>query len=338
MMKNVRPTEAQKNRMLNNAFNSKPKKKSPKLRYCIVTAACVLFSTTVYAYADEIKETFYNLLGKDEITTEDVLTGLYNDTDGHINMTVKEVLSDNITTKAIVEYMALDDEGKQWLDNIQKVWDGFYNSIYDPQIEPCIKDDNIAFYGVSYSSGCEELKEYRSDTIRVFEVVCEASAENESTESVTLTYSLKDRFKKKAVLDISQSVEPKDIKLDGKKLPDKHYRLTGIKISPLSLMLYGENHGLYEYGINYIKSVSDEQIDSCCLIMKDGTKRDFINPLPNQTTDEWSNLGGGAWTLGSVINPDVDYDVSILCTSFITKLDVENVAGIELDRLYYPID
>ncbi len=73
-------------------------------------------------------------------------------------------------------------------------------------------------------------------------------------------------------------------------------------------------------------------------IRKDGTKRDFINPLPNQDIDEWAELGGGAWSLGSVINPDVDYDVSILCTSFVTKLDVENVAGIELDGIYYSLE
>lgn len=341
MMEHIRPTEVQKNRMLNNALNHKSEKKSFKLKYCAAALALSMaFSVTVFA--DEIKETFYNLLGRDEIVSQDVLNNIYSDTDGHLTMTVKEVLSDNITTRAIIEYIAHDSEGKQWLKNMQNVTDEFYNSIFDPQIEPCVKDDNMGLYGVSYGYSCTELKEYSSDTTRVFELSCEASGENVGTDCVTLSYCLIDQFDKEAVIDVSESVELKEVKLDGVKSPDKHYRLTGIKYSPLSIMLYGENLGLYEarYSENsyYIKSVADEGIDSCCLIMKDGTKRDFINPLPNQTVDEWAELGGGPWSMGAVCNPDVDYEVSILCTSFITKLDVENVAGIELDGIYYSLE
>ena len=342
MMKHIHPTEAQKNRMLNNALSHRTEKKSFKLKYCaIAAAACVAFSTTVFA--DEIKETFYNLLGADEIVSQDVLSNIYSDTDGHVTMTVKEVLSDNITTRAIIEYMAHDDEGKQWLANMQNVTDEFNDSIFNPQIEPCFKDNNTALYGVCWSYGCDELKEYSSDTTRVFELSCEASGENASTNSITLSYCLIDQFDNETVINVSESVELKEVKLDGVKSPDKHYRLTGVKYSPLSIMIYGENLGLYEAGINendwhYIYSLSDEEIDSCCLIMKDGTKRDFINPLPNQDIDEWFDLGGGGWSLGSVTNPELDYDVSIYCQSFGTKLDVENVAGIELDGIYYSLE
>lgn len=331
MMEHIHPTQTQKNNMLDNVLNSKPKRKIFRFRYCAAAIAIgMAFSVTVFA--DEIKNTIYNLLGRDEIVGEKVLNEVYSDSDGHVKMTVKELLSDNINSKAIIEYTALDDTGKDWLERVGTVREEYNQSIYDVELSPHFKDNNTALYGVSYSYSCYELEEYETETTRVFELSCETSGESYS-ENMVLTYPLMNTVSNEAMINISESVQLKDVKIDGVKAPDKHYRLTGVKYSPLSIMLYGENHGLYESGSknggHYIRTLVNEQIDSLYIIMKDGSKINLEEP---------NDYGYGGWMLGSVTNPDVDYEVSIYCCSFGKAMDINNIAGIEFDGVYYSIE
>ena len=138
MMKHIRPTDCQKNKMLEKAFegSSNQKKHKFKFKYCaVLLAAAMIFSTTT-VFADEIKEAFYNLLGKNEIISEDVLNEVFSDDDGHVKITVKELLSDGINTYAIVEYTALDDKGKWWIDKPLIVGADFSTHINYPQLSP----------------------------------------------------------------------------------------------------------------------------------------------------------------------------------------------------------
>lgn len=332
MMEHIHPTEIQKNNMLNKALNGEPKKQKFKLRYCTgVIAVGMMFSMTVFA--DEIKDTVYNLLGREEIVSENVLNEVYSDTDGHVKMTIKELLSDNINSRAIIEYTALDDTGKDWLKRIENVMQDYNHSIYDMRLSPHFKDNNTALYGVNSGFSCYELEEYTTETTRVFEVSCETSGESYS-EYMVLSYPLMNTVSNETMINISESVKLKDVRIDGVKEPEKHYRLTGVKYSPLSIMLYGENHGLYEAGVNefggyYQKSLSNEQIDSLYIIMKDGSKINLEEP---------NDYGYGGWMLNAVTNPEVDYDVSIYCCSFTKAMNVENIAGIEFDSIYYALN
>lgn len=333
MMEHIRPTEVQKNRMLNNALNPKTEKKSFKLRYCAVAAAaCVAFSTTVFA--DEIKETFYNLLGVDEIVSQDVLSNIYSDTDGHVTMTVKEVLSDKITSKAIVEYSALDNEGEEWIANILKVKEENYNSIFDAKLSPAMKDDNAALYGVNWSYGCELIKEYSSEKNLVCEVICEASGENFGTNELKLEYCMPGNFENEVMIDVIESVELKDVKIDGVKDVDKQYRLMGVKYSPLSFMLYGENCGFY---VDRNKGVFNEtyipegnaSFDSLYIVMKDGTMLDMREP---------NDYGYGGSEMTAVRNPEVEYGLSLYCCSFTQPIDTDEIVGIRFDGIYYSLE
>lgn len=337
LMEHIIPTEEQKDRIFEKAISGKQKQQSKfKVRYCVIAAALAMaIPTTIFA--DEIKEVFYNLLGKNEIVSEDVLTDIYSDDDGHVKITVKELLSDGINSYAIVEYSALDDKGKMWIDKafIEENPENVNYHLNYPNLSPMFKDNNLAIYGVNYSYEAYELEKYHTENSRVFKVTCQASGNNFGTDCMQLEYNLPDKFRVKADINVSQSVQVKDIKIDSSNAPEKFYKPLGIQISPLSIAIYGKDLGIVESGRNslggyYQKAVNYEEVDSLYIFMKDGRKYDLI------FFDEDSILDtGGAMT--HVSNPDVEYDIVIYTGAFAEPLDISLIAGFELDGVYYPL-
>lgn len=332
MMKHIYPTQEQKNNMLEKVFEPEPEKvkRGFRIKYCIpAVALAVIFSTTVFA--EEIKNTFYGLLGKNEIVSEEVLNDVYTDTDGHVRMSVKEVLSDKITSYAIIEYTAFDEKGQDWLDNYLTV-----HKLNALTISPFMKDGNTSLYGVNYGYNCEEQLEYQTENTRVFKTSYYASGVNFGTDSVDLIYPLADKWENHAVIDVSESVTLKDVKIDSDKAPEKYYKPLGIKISPLSMNIYGKDLGIVEKGElkgggTYTKVVHKETIDSLYLIMKDGSKHDL---LTNETRILADDSGA---MLACVSNPEIDYDCSIYSSAFRDYMDLSIIDGIELDGVYYPL-
>ncbi len=343
MMEHLRPTEYQKNEMLEKAFSGiiKKPKRSFRLKYCIIAATAVLLFSGTTVFADEIKAVFYNLLGKNELVSEDVLNEVYSDDDGHVKITVKEFLSDRINSYAIIEYTALDDKGKKWIDKalIVENMDAMTQHMNYPDMFPNFKDNNTALYGVNYNHGAEELIEYHTENSRVFKVVCLASGGDFGTNSMKLLYNLPDKWKTEATIDISESVQITDIEIDNSLAPDKYYKPLGIRISPLSLLIYGEDLGIVESGVNqsgnwYQKIVHDENIDSLYLIMKDGKKYNILD----YSLDDSSIMLNSTAMLTHVSNPEVEHDIIIYTSAFEEPIDLELIDGIELDGVYYPID
>lgn len=340
MMGHIRPTDCQKNEMLEKALagSSTQKKYKFKFKYCAVVLATVMIFSTTTVFADEIKEAFYNLLGKNEIISENVLNEVYSDNDGHVKITVKEFLSDKINSYAIVEYTALDEIGKEWIDKalIVENLESINQHINYPDLFPNFKDNNTALYGVSYSHGATELIEYHTENSRVFKLVCLASGGDFGTDSMRLSYNLPDKWKAEADINVSDSVELTDIKIDSSLAPDKYYKPLGIKISPLSILIYGEDLGIVESGKNpsgngwYQKVVHDEEIDSLYLIMKDGQKHNIL--------EDGSIVLKVTSMLTHVSNPEVEHDIIIYTSAFEEPMDISLISGVELDGIYYPIN
>lgn len=329
MMAHIKPTPEQKERMLEKALQNKPKRKRFKLRYAAaVVAAGVIFSGTVFG--EEIKNTFYGLLGKDEIVSERVLNDVFTDSDGHVAVSVKEALSDKISTYAIVEYTALDSEGQDWLDNSLAV-----NNLNGPEVSPYIKDDNNGVYGVNWSYGYEEIDSCRSEKSRVFKAMYHSSGENFGTDSIRFWYCLTNEWGKETFIDVTESVQLTDIKFDSSQAPDKYYKPLGVKISPMSIMIYGQDLGMFESGKtktggNYQKVVHSEEIGSLYIIMKDGTIYDMLST-------ESMDMGQDEFMLTAVSNPEVGYDCAIYTGSFAESVDISLIDGIRLDGVYYPL-
>ena len=242
-MDHIRPTDVQKKQMLENAFyEANQKRKIFRFKYGLIAALiCVIFSTAVFA--DEIKNTFYGIFNSDNIVGDKVLNDIYTDGNDHVKMSVKEVLSDKISAYAIVEYTALDEKGRIWLDNLHAV-----QKLNPLKLNPLIKDNNGSLYGVNFSYGFEEIEKYRSEKIHVFKVMYHASGENFGTESIQLSYPLCNKWENKVIIDVSESLRTVDIKIDSSQAPDKYYKPLGIKLSPISVLIYGKDLGMIEFG------------------------------------------------------------------------------------------
>lgn len=312
---------------------AKPKRNF-KAKYCVIAIAVAMaIPTTIFA--DEIKNTFYNILGKDEKVSEYVVNDIYTDSSENLKFTVKELLSDKINSYAVVEYEALTEKGIESLEGLDEML-RYYGNIRNDyitdhtliSITPDMKDDNYALYGVNYSFETKELEEYRTENKRVYSVQYNASGDNFGTDNVKINYEL-ESVSKEVTLKCTKYLDYKEIKLDSSKAPDKTYKPTGVKLSTFSVFVYGKNCGNYEAGINkygwyYQRSLSYEEVESIYLIMKDDTKMDLLA------------LGGSM--LCSVTNPDVDYDIGIYTACFGEYINTDDVAGIEIDGVYYSFE
>ncbi len=335
----IAPSAGQKARMLSNiereadrqAQITAPDRRSGMkwLKVAAVAAAlCCVFGMT--AFAEEIGSLFDGLFVKDEIVAETVLTGVYTDNDGHVNMAVEELLSDGMTVRMVVRYQALDEQGKVWLDSLSYRLEGSdIPAFYGLNASPEFMDDNSVIHGVSYSHGAFELEDLRTENERCFVVIMEAARYDWGSENITLDYYMTSG-PKSTLLSVASDIEKVSIALDAPADSDKLYTPLSASISPLSFVIEGEEHGLiesgYEDGWYYQRMVSEETIDSVWLCFTDGTKIDMLYDF------EYTN---GAWMLGSGNESDADNYITVFSTSFKNPIDISTVAGFWLDGVYY---
>lgn len=344
MMEHLRPTEYQKNEMLEKAFSGTAKKtKRPfRLKYCIIAAAAVIVFSGTTVFADEIKAVFYNLLGKNELVSEDVLNEVFSDDDGHVKITVKELLSDSVNSYAIVEYTALDEIGKKWVDKdlvIGSDEDSLIRPIHYPPINyPWLEPNGY----ISHSLRVDELKEYHTENSRLLKLTCNMS--DKTYDSIKLIYTIGEKWRNEVVLDVSESVKFKDIKIDNSLAPKKWYEPTGYKISPLGLLVYGNDLGMVEketlpsggYTVKLVNpEEANEEMNSMTLNMvkKDGKKYSLVSCDDSVSPDNDITVSG--WTSFCSDGPG---EMTIYSTAFKEPIDLELIDGIELDGIFYPIE
>ena len=226
-------------------------------------------------------------------------------------------MSDKITTKAVIKYKAIDDIGRKWLNEI-------INTSYSVEIYPVIEDD-AAVCGGSSAEPFIELTEYSTEDEKYFYVGNYMSGDDYSTDLVNIRYSLYSRFENNTQINIAESVQYTDYELDSSKAPDKYYKPTGVKLSPISICVYGKDLGMTkrtinEYGFS-IETIHEENVDSIKLMFNDGLEVDLYEM--------------GCWGIcASALDND---DCTIFCASFAEPIDTDNAAGIELDGVYYPL-
>ncbi len=356
----IKPTEEQKARMLSgiksrmNVPSGKTVKKIFRVA-AIAAALCCVLAVTVFA--EEIGGFIAGVFTEDEIVGETVKTCVYYDKDEHVEMTVEEVLSDMQTVRMVVLYTALDEEGEVWLSQLSRC--GVNNSIYGDdetkdygfEIFPNFKDNSTVLYGVDWGYGAKEIEEYRTETQRRFIVEMEADDDYWGTDNIILYYMMTDyelyadnnqytNNKKSAVLDVSTNIEKRVFTLDNSSAPEKLYKPTEAILSPLSLRIRGENLGFYEQGHYetaegthyYGKSLEDVSIDSLYLVLNDGGKVNMLRPPL-----EWNDTGySGPGALNRAQGENT-YCL-IYAISFNNPIDMDTIAGIELDGVYYPFE
>ncbi len=332
LIQHIHPTQEQRERMLDAVLDERTSTAKPRRRilpYGIAAAAAVTLLVPTTVYAEEIKTYVYDLFEKEEkvpeYVYEDVLHSVFSDTDGHVQVLVTELISDSISTYGVIEYRALDDEGAHLLTELS-----------EPRLSPDMKNEDHVYYGVSFGSGAMELKEHSTATTRVFRVAMDTASDGYGTESVLLRYVLSDGKIKETAISISESMEFSEVRIDSGKAPKKDYLPTGYKISPLTVMVYGEDIAMAEWsyidGVFSEKVISDDELDSLYLVMKDGAEYDLLQLMgERRLLESWGSMS-------TVRNPECHYDLSIYQGTFYEPIDITQVAGLEIDGVYYPIE
>ena len=356
----IAPSDEQKSRMLSAIEREADRSAAPArrnsvkwLRVAAVAAAlCCVFGMT--AFAEEIGSLFDGLFVKDEIVAQTVLTGVYTDNDGHVNMAVEELLSDGIAARLVVRYQALDQQGKEWLDSLFNPNDTRDpNAFFGLKIQPAIKDLNLADYGVNWGWGAYELVDLRTETERCFVATMNADRSGWGTNDVEFTYGMTDG-KKSTHLSIVTDIEKKAITMDAAEDSDKLYTPLKATLTPLSFVIEGEEDGIVErgteYGANgeytvYDRIVIQEEIDNLYLHLTDGTWIDLLAPsdyLYDESVDTFTKPGTviheGAWMLCSGNNSSGENSFIIAGTHFRNPIDIDCVAGFRLNGVYYTFE
>lgn len=345
----IKPTDEQKSRMLsgikNRSYVSSGKTAKKIFRVAAIAAAlcCVLVMTV---FADEIGGFIAGVFTEDEIVGDTVRTCVYYDKDEHIEMTVEEVLSDMQTVRMVILYTALDEEGEEWLSQLSRY--GIKGNIYGDDetlwygfdVCPDMKPSTTGEYLVNWAVPISELEEYRTDTQRRFVVGMEADSDNWGSNDIFLYYMMTDygetEVKKVAVLDVSTNIEKRTYTLDSTKAPDKLYKPTDVTLSPLSLKICGDNLGFFKIAVSETEDglscsttiLAEEKIDSLYLVLTDGQRINLLDPR-----EEWND---GYWGLGSLSHDDSRCHICSI--SFLNPIDMDTIAGIELDGVYYPFE
>ena len=256
----------------------------------LATTAAVLAALSIPAtiYADEIKEFFTGVLGRNEQVAEYVRQNVYEDSDGHLRMMVKELLSDQKAVRAVITYEALDEEGKEWIRNFDErdyEWDGIYGEFNDENgfshSALSLMPSEIA----NMSYGFKELKEYRTDSTLCIQFMYDVSEPTEQ-QTADLYYPMTHKKYCHAEFNVEPNMEVKEYRLVGDTNVNKYYDALYVRLSDLSLIIYGTQKGLYEHrnystgGYSQRTLVPEEEREEISpqvtLHFKDGTEHSLM--------------------------------------------------------------
>ena len=216
-----------------------------------------------------------------------VETAIFSKADEHICVTVEELLSDGVVVEMTVKYTALDRTGKKWLEKMDT---GIAQGEYKMNIQPCMI--NTIEYGVNYSYGAMELEEQATETERVFLLGFQASGRTYTDHQGVFTFPMTETTEE-VLLDVSGNVEIRSFALKGAEAASEYYTPTYIELSPMSFVIYAQNHGVFErsQNDNYYEEkwlMPEEEIDALeansYFIMKDGSREPLPQGAAHNTT------------------------------------------------------
>lgn len=306
------------------------KKRRSSLCWVAAALAVCLFYFAIPVVASEIQSWILKMNPEYNSVSENIETGIYENNDGHVKMTVEELLSDEQNVYMTVKYEALDDMGKEWLaekDITKQVGEqGLY-------IYPRTESEDGEDYRVNWSHDSTELEELKTDSERWFYLYYNASSrdylgEGKFVYPMTMGYE-------SDYIDTSGNFDVFLYELEGEAFPDGYYEPTYIQISKLSYTIYAMQNGVYtvDRDKHYVKEewlLPDEESMEICssiyLVMDDGERI-------------WLEDG---WMTGTRPNQENGYSDLVLASSSFDReqmedIDPEKVAGVEIQGVYYQI-
>ncbi len=282
----------------------------------------------------------FSYLRQSELTqspdvAQSIQTEVFSDSTEHIKMTVEEYVSDGISAYATVKYEALDDIGRKWLS-----YKKFDNSVLC--LLPCTLEYGSRFGGVSHSFGNIEIEELKTENERYFMITLKCESD-EYDGGITLRYTMGIGGGLYEAPMEKQTLEIKSYTLSGNEQASKYFTPTHLKISDLSFVVYGENHGAYE------RWTSPNSTGIKSTIPEDDRDKLLKNMKPTLIRSDGERIEGyGSSNLGSSDPCEGNfYTDYIICSGDFSKydydkekwinysMDIGDISGIEINGVYF---
>lgn len=267
---------------------------------------CVILVPGI-VYADEIVNYFRGHLSQSPDLASNVNQGVFQDGNKHVSMEVCELLSDGYAACMTVKYTAFDKKGKEWLfgEIFQDVPPQYREEMHSFNLENVLhilpeKNENGTWASASYST--REIEQEQTKTSRVFSL--EYNLDDEGSNRIRMTYPFYGKSKKKT-LTVKNPLKTYTYALAGTGRTS-NYTPKYLRLSKIKYIVFGENHGVYQKNGSNYTMLSDEEIDSAKLYLKNNSALDLIENAPG-----YSFMGA--------IDPDLSnyyMDLSVLSGEF----------------------
>lgn len=242
-------SEEKKNTLWSRIETSTEKKKGRIGKHVAAAALllCVL-GVSITATADEIKDFFEGYFSKQAGLEEYVRENVYEDVGEHVKFSVKEVVSNGVLAKAVLCYKGLDEEGIEWVQQLEPRKnigeDGFYDFSYVATLIPKVAEG----YGANYAYNCYEIEELRTEEEAYFEVFFRTSSGDYGTGEGVLTYQMPEKYENKTEIDVTSNVERYYYKMVSQERNSKYYTCAYLEADELTFTIKGVDLGFTEYG------------------------------------------------------------------------------------------
>lgn len=295
-------------------------------------ATVILVSNT--SLAENIKKVFRGFWKQQQDVNSYVKTGIYEDSDEHLLLSVEEVLSDQVCVQAVVKLEAKDEDGKRWLKDynpaeyLKKDWDGSpdtknYQLLY-------LSPDFTKPRAVSGSYATELIKDQSTDSVQYYSLQYNAAEWSEEMGRCILHYSLPSGTFQSVNIDTKCNVPVYEYELKAEKNKElsKYYEPKRIRLTKFSCVIYGKNQAYFREtdtgnSHSWWMLLSPEQAEkelarSIVLLKKDGSRirlSDFKD----------SGLGGVMNSDARKENPGCDMIVAAYQILDIDESDYPNI-------------
>ncbi|MBQ8177156.1 MAG: hypothetical protein IJ035_09015 [Oscillospiraceae bacterium] len=318
-----------------NNVSVKTTKATPKLvrkPFVIAAAVVCVLLCSLPVVADSIKSLLNERFPETAVMQENIQKAVYESNDGHVKMTVDELLSDEMIVLMTVHYEALDEKGKEWINNHKFESDiAAMSSIQFGRnvgfgIVPDMGDNTI-IHGVNVSYNTEELTEYKTDTERWFLLHYEASSRDYDSAQGKFAYPMTSGVET-VYLDTRGNVPVKKIELKNEQVPSEYFTPTHIEISKLSFVIFAMQYGIYEtfsepyhYGSRWILPDEEYEKIACFFVTENGERIQLSGGMNATHPDERNSYS----------------DLVLLSNQLPENVDVETIVGLEINGIYYDL-
>lgn len=201
----------------------------------VTIAVCGIGVGAAYGF-----EHLTKLFGGNENIVSEIQSNVFSDSDGHVSITVEQLVSDGRHIHAAVHYKALDDTGRDWLAD--EPFGTGLNSSHDILNIMCKNNSESAVNAY----GSHELDELRTQTDRFFYLITDINDVLWHSDDLSsyIRYPMTDGARNAAV-DVEKTIESRRFSIVGNERSSKYLTPVFIEISPLSYALYAhDDHGL----------------------------------------------------------------------------------------------